>query len=650
MLKNAKKQDATIQAADRRSHARVHVRSVAYVELGEENGGLILNIAEGGIAVQSAEMIVGDRFPRMRFRLPKSEKWIETEGKLAWLGKSRKEAGIQFIDLDTDARRQIQDWVYSAAFRPGLPVEQGRFKLVWEVEEPVQTGIPTSEHITGIESAEIDSMFPSEKSLSSSTPTVEKKRVPVEHSSVEVSSVDTGIAPGPVKRPRPPLTEAQGSSWHSYKLPLVRATGQPDASTEQPFSSQETQEYRSPNPSSTRDPFASVVADQAEAADTRGPVFGSGFRGGETSASSLREHFKGLGYHPPPFEEPSGKGWLVAGAILIALLGVGTVLAMGPANVQSLLTHYISAAISSASASIAGPPPPAVASEKTPSAGNFAHTPAGASSSAPINSGPQQSIVNPGVASQDPEQPQSSEPRGTIRQEKRDSEPPPPAIVPTRPFEPGPPQTYSEESLENAEAITHRFQMEHSYSNRVLADRSPAGNAPYAQAGTPTPNPPPVSRNEKTLDAYEQATSAAPNSSGPIAPPAPATPQAPALPTGTVAISSHFRSLRGEDPQATLSRRGLVIGQVASIRQPVYPVEAEREHVEGTVQLRATVDQTGRVEIVQAISGPPILIPAAIEAVRDWRYAQTIVNARAMESVNDVTVVFRLANSAASPR
>ncbi len=388
--------------------------------------------------------------------------------------------------------------------------------------------------------------------------------------------------------------------------------------------------------------------------DPRSPVFGSSFRGGETSASSLREHFKGLGYHPPPFEEPSGKGWLVAGAILLALLGVGTVLAMGPTNVKALLTHYISSAISSAAASIAGPPPPAVASEKTPSAGNPADAPAAAKSSTTIDSGAQQSIVNPGVASQDPEQPQASKQRETIRQEKQDSETPPAAIVPTRRSEPGPPQTYSEQSPENAEAITRRFQMEHSYSNSARTDHQPTENAsysPYTQAGTPAPNSPPVSRGERTLDAYEQATPAAPNSSGTSAPPPPATAsQPPALPTGTVAISSHFRSLRGEDPQATLSRRRLVIGQLVSIRQPVYPVEAEREHVEGTVQLRATVDQTGRVEIVQAISGPPILIPAAIEAVRDWRYAQTIVTARAMESVNDVTVVFRLANSASSPR
>ena len=63
----------------------MQVRSVAYVELDDDNGGLILNIAEGGIGVQSAEMIAGERFSRMRFRLPKSEKWIEA-GRQSWPG------------------------------------------------------------------------------------------------------------------------------------------------------------------------------------------------------------------------------------------------------------------------------------------------------------------------------------------------------------------------------------------------------------------------------------------------------------------------------------------------------------------------------------------------------------------------------------
>ena len=50
------------------------------------------------------------------------------------------------------------------------------------------------------------------------------------------------------------------------------------------------------------------------------------------------------------------------------------------------------------------------------------------------------------------------------------------------------------------------------------------------------------------------------------------------------------------------------------------------------------------------MSGPPILAPAAINAVRQWRYGQTIWNNRSVESVYDVTVLFRLGNTAASPR
>jgi len=86
------------------------------------------------------------------------------------------------------------------------------------------------------------------------------------------------------------------------------------------------------------------------------------------------------------------------------------------------------------------------------------------------------------------------------------------------------------------------------------------------------------------------------------------------------------------------------------MRQPAYPVEAERTHVEGTIELRVIVDQVGAVEIVQLVSGPPILAPAAINAVREWRYRPTILNGRAVQSVEDISVVFRLGNSVSSPR
>ena len=82
----------------------------------------------------------------------------------------------------------------------------------------------------------------------------------------------------------------------------------------------------------------------------------------------------------------------------------------------------------------------------------------------------------------------------------------------------------------------------------------------------------------------------------------------------------------------------------------MYPAEALKARVEGTVRVRATVDSAGRVSVVQAISGPPLLIAAAVNAVHEWRYGQTFVDGHPVEGLEDVSVDFRLANTAASPR
>ena len=629
MLKHAQNRDSDVQIAERRHHSRAALRSVAYIELGENNGGLILNIAEGGIAVQSAETIAGDFFPQMRLRLPNSQQWIEAKGKLAWIGESRKEAGIQFVDLDNNARRRIQDWVSSTAFRPGA-----------------QAAMPPSEPINAIDSAEIDSMFPSEKSFPTSAPAPAQLRKPA---GIEHSALDAGIAPGPVRRQRLPVTEAKTSLWNP-----ASSVENSEQALEQPFHFQEAQYSPSAASRLRRDPFASIVADQAERADFGAPDTRI-FRNAEASASNLRAHFKGLGYDPPPFEEPSGKGWIAAGGILLVLLVVGTVLAMGPQNVRGVLTHYISSAIASASLSTPTPPPPERVSGKTQTApeADPADTTAPANSAEALDSSSQQSILNPGVVTQPPEQPRASAVQNNDIVRRQDSGAVPPTAPPPPRAEARPQEPVSSEPAEDAEAITRRFQMEHSNTDSPTSVRPLAANIPSAPASAPSAPP---THSDKTLDAYahvyDQPSPAPPNSAGTGGPaPAPglASP-APALPSGTVAISSHFRSLRGEDPQLTLARRGLAVGQLASIHQPTYPVEAERARIEGTVQLRATVDQAGRVEIVQALGGPPILIPAAVEAVRQWRYAQTILSGRAMESVHDVSVAFRLANSAASPR
>src|ERR1700736_1482469 len=94
-----------------RAHMRRKLSPMAYVELGQENGGILLNLSEGGFAVQSALTLSAREFTELRFQVPAFQGWLTAGGRIVWLSDSKKEAGIQFTELPGDARREIQRWV-----------------------------------------------------------------------------------------------------------------------------------------------------------------------------------------------------------------------------------------------------------------------------------------------------------------------------------------------------------------------------------------------------------------------------------------------------------------------------------------------------------------------------------------------------------
>jgi hypothetical protein len=97
--------------SERRAHVRRRTGSPAYIEPGEGNRALVLSISESGLALRADRPLTEDPTLRMRFLLPESKGWVETNGRIAWVSESRKEAGIRFIDLPEDARNTIQKWV-----------------------------------------------------------------------------------------------------------------------------------------------------------------------------------------------------------------------------------------------------------------------------------------------------------------------------------------------------------------------------------------------------------------------------------------------------------------------------------------------------------------------------------------------------------
>lgn len=75
---------------------------------------------------------------------------------------------------------------------------------------------------------------------------------------------------------------------------------------------------------------------------------------------------------------------------------------------------------------------------------------------------------------------------------------------------------------------------------------------------------------------------------------------------------------------------------------PLYPPIALRARIQGVVQLTALISREGRVVQLQVVSGHPMLIASAIEAVKQWRYRPTLLSGVPMEVVTQVDVKFIL--------
>ena len=82
--------------------------------------------------------------------------------------------------------------------------------------------------------------------------------------------------------------------------------------------------------------------------------------------------------------------------------------------------------------------------------------------------------------------------------------------------------------------------------------------------------------------------------------------------------------------------------KLVSQARPVYPPEAKQARVQGVVQLQAIIGTDGHVASLSVIGGHPLLVPAAVEAVSQWVYQQTLLNGVPVEVITQIDVNFTL--------
>jgi protein TonB len=75
---------------------------------------------------------------------------------------------------------------------------------------------------------------------------------------------------------------------------------------------------------------------------------------------------------------------------------------------------------------------------------------------------------------------------------------------------------------------------------------------------------------------------------------------------------------------------------------PLYPPLAKQARISGTVRFTALIGADGTIEALQLVSGHPLLVPSAQEAVRQWQYKPTLLNGSAVEVITQIDVNYTL--------
>jgi hypothetical protein len=99
-------------ALRQRRFLRQKVQNLAYVNLDHENGGIIRDVSEGGIAIQTVSALqVDDRVP-VRFELLGPRARVEVTGRVVWTD-ALGQAGMEFLEVAPRVRKQVRDWIFT---------------------------------------------------------------------------------------------------------------------------------------------------------------------------------------------------------------------------------------------------------------------------------------------------------------------------------------------------------------------------------------------------------------------------------------------------------------------------------------------------------------------------------------------------------
>jgi TonB family protein len=638
---------------DRRLQKRTTPTSLAYVKFGDTNGGIVVNISEMGMAIAVADLlVVGDCLPRVGIQLPSSRQSIEISAQIVWLAKSKKGAGIRFVDLTADARNQISNWIASEKPAPKfeqLPKLLRRDKQHLEISSRKSRGIFNIPSVRDEEAAaRYAKMFPSESTDAIHTAPVDETKpqqgplpipaaaptdagVSMLASAAEISTCDfpqtpeasipsepaRNFAPQPIKTRIPELSEGLAPEPVESHVPatLENFPTEPIGS----FSPDQVQ-TSSPQVMARTAPQASeivareildasalsLVEDRQEKVHHHTPVadFRPQVRTDRVESSPDRIEDSPSYFH---VLEISGSR-VAAFVLLFAVIGftVGLTVGRGPVGKRLRDAQKSIPGVDATSAALLNHADETTSQTSTSPSANTFLPPA----------------VNPPASATTGSRSESPSAQ-SLNAVPEDS--------PTRVGPVGPSSAITAQPLADSDNPDTRTESE---GSTVLIPR----NAPLS------PAPRRVNPATRAASHLSSPSTIFFTGSGHGSKPFRLIlPEKPIAASSSFAITSQLSVLVSPEPGPAPVHKParLQAGELVSFVWPRYPRPGKRHGSPETVKVRTTIGEFGQVLDVKHVSGSISLLPAAISAIRQWRFEPTLLNRRPVQAQQEITIEFQ---------
>lgn len=95
-------------------------------------------------------------------------------------------------------------------------------------------------------------------------------------------------------------------------------------------------------------------------------------------------------------------------------------------------------------------------------------------------------------------------------------------------------------------------------------------------------------------------------------------------------------------PQKVRISQGVAEGNLQHKVEPTYPQMAKIAHIQGDVVIQAVISKSGTIENLRVVQGHPMLMQAALDAVKQWKYRPYMLNGEPVEVETTITVRFHM--------